>query len=73
MKTRRLAFAFFAAAIPFSMVREWMAPVVCARTILVPRGSQRLSLPTNKWSAMEVTAHHRGATGASLNTGGGPP
>src|SRR5580700_5688043 len=31
------------------------------------------SLPSNKWSAMEATAHHRGATGASLNTGGGPP
>jgi hypothetical protein len=28
---RRLALAFFAAAILFSMVREWDAPVFCAR------------------------------------------
>jgi len=32
----RLAFALFAAAILFSMVREWNAPVACARTILDP-------------------------------------
>ena len=29
MKTKRLAFALFAAAILFSMVREWNAPAVC--------------------------------------------
>ncbi len=28
---RRLALAFFAAAILFSMVREWNAPVSCTR------------------------------------------
>jgi hypothetical protein len=28
---RRLAFAFFAAAILFSMVREWSAPIACPR------------------------------------------
>jgi hypothetical protein len=35
MRTRRLSFAVFAAAILFSMVREWGgAPVACARMIL---------------------------------------
>jgi len=48
MKTKRLAFALFAAAILFSMVREWNAPAVCARTILVPRASRRLSLPASQ-------------------------
>jgi hypothetical protein len=33
MRTR-LIFAFFAVAILFSMVREWSAPVSCARTII---------------------------------------
>jgi hypothetical protein len=32
----RLVFAFFAAAILLSMVREWSAPAVCARSILIP-------------------------------------
>jgi hypothetical protein len=32
MRARSLAFAFFAAAILFSMIREWSAPVACART-----------------------------------------
>jgi hypothetical protein len=36
MRNRTLAFAFFAAAILFSMVREWNAPVACARTALAP-------------------------------------
>lgn len=31
MRTNRLTLAFFAAAILFSMVREWGAPVACAR------------------------------------------
>jgi len=35
MRTRRLTFALFAAAILFSMVREWSAPVACIRTILI--------------------------------------
>ena len=28
---RRLVFAFFAAAVLFSMVREWRAPIACPR------------------------------------------
>jgi hypothetical protein len=36
MRKNRLAFAVFAAAIFFSMVREWNAPVACARKILIP-------------------------------------
>ena len=75
MKTKRLAFALFAAAILFSMVREWNAGALCANDsrssgIAAPRPP---SLPSHQWSAMEATAHHRGATAASLNTGGGPP
>jgi len=34
MRTNRLVFALFAAAILFSMVREWSAPAACARIIL---------------------------------------
>jgi hypothetical protein len=34
--SRRLQFAIFAAAILFAMVREWNAPVACARSILLP-------------------------------------
>jgi len=33
---RRFQFAIFAAAILFAMVREWNAPVACARSILPP-------------------------------------
>ena len=33
MRTPRLAFAFFAAAILFSIVREWAVPVACMRPI----------------------------------------
>jgi hypothetical protein len=33
---RRLQFALFALAILFAMVREWNAPVACARSILLP-------------------------------------
>jgi hypothetical protein len=36
MRVNRLTLALFAAAILFSMVREWSAPVVCAREILIP-------------------------------------
>jgi hypothetical protein len=35
MRTRRLAFLIFAAAILFSMVREWSAPAFCPRVMLV--------------------------------------
>jgi hypothetical protein len=31
MRSRALVFAFFAAAMLFSMVREWKAPVGCPR------------------------------------------
>jgi hypothetical protein len=36
MRIRRMAFTFFAAGILFSMIREWSAPVLCARPILAP-------------------------------------
>jgi len=36
MGTNRLTLAIFAAAILFSLVREWSAPVACAREILIP-------------------------------------
>jgi hypothetical protein len=32
MRNKRLIFALFSAAILFSMIREWSAPVTCART-----------------------------------------
>jgi len=34
MRARSLAFAFFAAAILFSMIREWSAPSACAQIAL---------------------------------------
>jgi hypothetical protein len=43
MRKNRLIFVFFAAAILFSMVREWSAPAACARTTLIPSVSARLS------------------------------
>jgi hypothetical protein len=36
MRTNRFTFALFAAAILFSMIREWSAPASCTRTILIP-------------------------------------
>jgi hypothetical protein len=42
MRTNRFIFAIFAAAILFSMVREWSAPVSCARSILLPSVSAHL-------------------------------
>jgi hypothetical protein len=33
MNKKNLAFALFAAAILFSMVKEWNAPVACARSL----------------------------------------
>ncbi len=42
MKNGRLTLAFFAAAILFSMVREWSAPVACARSILIPFSVTRI-------------------------------
>jgi len=41
MRNQRLIFAFFAAAILFSITREWSAPVACARTIGVAAASAR--------------------------------
>jgi hypothetical protein len=35
MKRNRLVFVLFAAAILFSMVREWSATIACARTIFL--------------------------------------
>ncbi len=35
MGTRRLTLLLFAAALLFSMVREWNAPVTCARATLI--------------------------------------
>jgi hypothetical protein len=35
MRSNQFAFVLFATAILFSMVREWSAPVVCARTIFL--------------------------------------
>lgn len=35
MRTNRLSLAFFAVAILFSTIREWDAPVACARNILI--------------------------------------
>ena len=34
MRSRYLVFAFFAAAMLFSMVREWSAPTGCARLVM---------------------------------------
>jgi hypothetical protein len=44
MFNQRLIFAFFAAAILFSMVREWSAPDSCARTSL-PLSTLAISSP----------------------------
>jgi hypothetical protein len=35
MTIRRLSFAFFAIAMLCSMVREWRAPIVCARSAVI--------------------------------------
>jgi hypothetical protein len=42
MGTNRLAFAFFAAAILFSVVREWSAPIACPR---IPQARINVSSP----------------------------
>jgi hypothetical protein len=36
MQNKRLILALFSAAILVSMIREWNAPVICARSILFP-------------------------------------
>jgi hypothetical protein len=36
MRRNRFIFAFFAAAILVSMIREWSAPASCARADLMP-------------------------------------
>jgi len=43
MRNNRFAFTFFAAAIFFSMVREWSAPVTCLRSVLAQSASHRLT------------------------------
>jgi hypothetical protein len=35
VKRNQFVFALFAAAMLFSMLREWSAPVACARRILI--------------------------------------
>jgi hypothetical protein len=35
MRNQRLILALFAASILFSMVREWHAPIACARSVLI--------------------------------------
>jgi hypothetical protein len=42
VRANRFTFAFFAAAILFSMIREWSAPFACQRAILIPSISTRL-------------------------------
>jgi len=42
VRSNRLIFCLFAAAILFSTVREWSAPVACARSILISAASHRL-------------------------------
>jgi hypothetical protein len=34
MKNNRLAFALFATAVLFSMIREWSTPFACARIVI---------------------------------------
>jgi hypothetical protein len=38
MRHRKLVFVFFAAAMLFSMIREWSAPVGCPRFALTTSG-----------------------------------
>jgi len=40
--SRRLALTFFAAAILFSMIREWSAPAYCPRPVLIPSQTRLL-------------------------------
>jgi len=44
MRSKRFAFALFAAAVLFSMLREWGAPRFCARTSF-PLASSAQSRP----------------------------
>jgi hypothetical protein len=41
MRTRKLAFVFFAAALLFSIVREWSAPAACQRLEVTRRSLPR--------------------------------
>jgi hypothetical protein len=43
MRRNGFVFAFFAAAILFSMVREWNAPASCLRSVLAPSASHQLT------------------------------
>jgi hypothetical protein len=42
VKSNRLALIFFAAAILFSMLREWNAPTSCARAAIIPTATASL-------------------------------
>jgi len=42
MHSRKLVFAFFAAAILFSVIREWSAPVGCPRRPMITHESRRV-------------------------------
>ncbi len=42
---KHFVFALFAAAILLSVLREWNAPVACARDLLLPRAKQSSALP----------------------------
>jgi len=42
---KHFVFALFAAAILLSVLREWCAPVACARDLLLPRANQNSALP----------------------------
>jgi hypothetical protein len=41
MRSRYLAFAFFAAAMLFSVIREYSAPIGCPRLVVTGRGQSR--------------------------------
>jgi len=45
MRRNRLTFALFAVATLFSMVREWSAPIACARAIFL---SSALAAPPRR-------------------------
>jgi hypothetical protein len=40
MRVNRLAFVLFSLAILFSMVREWGAPIACARAFAIQSAAQ---------------------------------
>jgi hypothetical protein len=44
MLKKHFIFALFAAAILLSVLREWNAPLACARDVLLPRAEQNSPL-----------------------------